>query len=50
MKVRAEAEVTGVEGRKLTFAVSAYDGAGRICPQAGKVPGPRSGKMENMGR
>ncbi len=30
MRVWAEAEVTGVEGRKLTFAVSAYDEAGRI--------------------
>lgn len=30
MKVWAEAEVTAVEGRKLTFAVSAFDEAGRI--------------------
>jgi len=30
MRVWAEAEVTGMEGRKLTFAVSAYDGVGRI--------------------
>ena len=30
MKVWAEAEVTAVEGRKLTFAVSAFDGAGKI--------------------
>ena len=30
MKVWAEAEVTAVEGRKLTFAVTAYDGAGKI--------------------
>ena len=30
MKVWAQAEVTAVEGRKLTFAVSAYDEAGQI--------------------
>ena len=30
MKVWAEAEVTAVEGRKLTFAVSAYDEAEKI--------------------
>ena len=30
MKVWAEAEVTAVENRKLTFAVSAYDEAGKI--------------------
>ena len=30
MKVWAEAEVTGAEGRKITFAVSAWDGAERI--------------------
>lgn len=30
MRVWAEAEVTAVEGRKLTFAVSAFDEAGRI--------------------
>ncbi len=30
MKVWAEAEVTAVEGRKLTFAVSAYDEAGKV--------------------
>ena len=30
MAVRAEAELTAVEGRKLTFAVRAYDGAGPI--------------------
>ena len=30
MKVWAEAEVTAMEGRKLTFAVSAYDEAGKI--------------------
>ena len=30
MRVWAEAEVTAVEGRKLTFAVSAYDEAERI--------------------
>ena len=30
MRVWAEAEVTTVEGRRITFAVSAYDEAGRI--------------------
>lgn len=30
MKVWAEAEVTAVEGRRLTFAVSAFDEAGEI--------------------
>ena len=30
MKVWAQAEVTAVEGRKLTFAVSAFDEAGQI--------------------
>ena len=30
MRVWAEAEVTAVEGRKLTFAVSAYDEAEKI--------------------
>ena len=30
MKVWAEAEVTAVEGRKLVFAVSAFDEAGKI--------------------
>lgn len=30
MKVWAEAEVTAVEGRKLTFSVSAWDEAGKI--------------------
>ena len=30
MKVWAEAEVTAVEGRSLTFVVSAYDEAGKI--------------------
>lgn len=30
MKVWAEAEVTAVEGRKLTFAVTAFDEAGPI--------------------
>lgn len=30
MKVWAQAEVTAVEGRKLTFTVSAFDEAGRI--------------------
>lgn len=30
MRVRAEAEVTAVEGRKITFAVSAYDGRDKI--------------------
>ena len=30
MRVWAEAELTAVEGRKLTFAVSAFDEAGKI--------------------
>ena len=30
MAVRAEAELTAVEGRKLTFSVRAYDAAGPI--------------------
>ncbi len=30
MKVRAEAELTAVEGRKATFAVRAFDEAGEI--------------------
>lgn len=30
MKVWAEAEVTAVEGRKLTFAVAAFDETGKI--------------------
>lgn len=30
MKVWADAEVIAVEGRKVTFAVSAFDGAGEI--------------------
>lgn len=30
MRVWAEAEVTAVEGRKLTFAVAAFDEAGKI--------------------
>lgn len=30
MKVRCESEVTAVEGRKLTFKVTAYDEAGLI--------------------
>ena len=30
MKVRAQAEVTAVEGRRITFAVSAFDGRERI--------------------
>ena len=30
MKVWAEAEVTAVEGRRITFAVSAFDGRERI--------------------
>ena len=30
MKVWAEAEITAVEGRKLTFAVTAFDEAGKI--------------------
>ena len=30
LEVRAEAEVTAVDGRKLTFAVTAYDEAGPI--------------------
>lgn len=30
MSVRAEAEVTGAEGRKITFAVRAFDSAGQI--------------------
>ena len=30
MKVWAEAEVTAIEGRRITFAVSAFDEAGRI--------------------
>lgn len=30
LEVRAEAEVTAVEGKVITFAVSAYDEAGKI--------------------
>ena len=30
MTVRAEAEVTGVNGREISFAVTAYDEAGQI--------------------
>ena len=30
LEVRAEAEVTAVEGNTLTFAVTAYDEAGKI--------------------
>lgn len=30
LEVRAEAEVTGVEGKVITFAVTAYDEAGQI--------------------
>ena len=30
LRVRAEAELTGLEGRCLTFSVSAYDEAGPI--------------------
>ncbi len=30
MEVRAESEVTGVEGRKVTFSIVAYDEAGEI--------------------
>lgn len=30
MAVRAESEVTAVEGRKVTFAITAYDEAGEI--------------------
>ena len=30
MRVWAEAELTAIEGRKLTFAVAAFDDAGRI--------------------
>ena len=30
MEVRAESEVTAVEGRKVTFSVKAYDEAGEI--------------------
>ena len=30
MEVRAEAEVTGVDGNTITFAVSAYDESGKI--------------------
>lgn len=30
LEVRAEAEVTGVEGKVITFALTAYDEAGKI--------------------